>query len=108
MLNVILLVTGQYLFKIGLTQAGGFTVANVTKVLINPLIVAGLVLYIIATGLWFAVLSKTELSFAYPLQSTAYVLAVLVDRLVFKQMIPLSSWVGVGIIIIGVYLVSMR
>lgn len=108
LMNVLLLTTGQILWKIGLNQAGGFNMANAVKVLFSPLIIAGIVLFVIATGIWFAVLGKTDLSFAYPLQSTAYVLGMLAAWLIFKEVIPLTRWIGAGVIILGVYLVSMK
>lgn len=108
MLNVLLLTAGQVLWKIGLNQAGGFTLDNAVKVLFSPLILAGLFIYVIATGVWFIVLGKTDLSFAYPLQSMAYILGVVAALLIFKEVIPPSRWVGVGVIILGVYLVSMK
>lgn len=108
MLNVLLLTAGQVLWKIGLNQAGGFSLANAVKVLFSPMILAGLFLYVIATGVWFMVLGKTDLSFAYPLQSMAYILGVIAALLIFKEAIPVTRWIGVGVIIFGVYLVSMK
>ncbi len=108
LLNVFLLTVGQVLWKIGLNQAGGISLANMFKVLFSPLIIAGLILFIIATGLWFVILSKADLSYAYPLQSTAYVLGMLAAWLIFKEVIPVTRWLGVAVIIVGVYIVSMK
>jgi drug/metabolite transporter (DMT)-like permease len=108
MLNVLLLTAGQILWKIAINQAGGFTMANAVKVLLSPLIIAGLILFVIATGLWFAVLGKADLSYAYPLQSTAYILGMLAAWLIFKEVIPVTRWIGMGVIVIGIYLVSMK
>ncbi|MCU6709632.1 hypothetical protein M6D81_13075 [Paenibacillus sp. J5C_2022] len=47
-------------------------------------------LYGTATVLWFVVLSRLPLSIAYPLQSVAYVLAMLVDGPVFGETVTLT------------------
>lgn len=108
LMNVFLLTAGQILWKLGLKQVGGFNLANAAKVIFSPLILAGLVLFVIATGLWFAVLSKADLSYAYPLQSTAYILGMLAAWLIFREVIPVTRWIGTGVILIGVYIVAMK
>lgn len=51
---------------------------------------------------WMIVLTKVELSLAYPLLSINYVLILLGARYLFKEKIPLQRWLGVFIILIGV------
>ncbi len=108
LLNVLLLTSGQILWKMGLNQAGGISLHNLSRVFFSPLIWAGLALYVVATVVWFVVLSRTELSYAYPLQSTAYVMGVIAAWLILKEIIPVTRWVGVLVIIAGVTLVSWR
>lgn len=106
--NVILLTSGQILWKKGLLAAGGISMSNIAGIIFSPLILAGLGLYIIATVVWFVVLSKADLSYAYPLQSLAYVIGVLAAWLIFKEVIPPTRWIGVAVIIAGVALVSYK
>jgi len=106
--NVVLLTSGQILWKMGLERAGGISVENMTRVIFSPLILAGLALYVVATVVWFVVLSRADLSFAYPLQSTAYVLGVIAAWLIFKEIVPPTRWLGVAVIIAGVALVSYK
>lgn len=73
--NIILLVAGQTLFKLSLQKTGCL---NWMKVASSLPIISGLGLYVIASGLWFVVLSRLPLSIAYPLQSIAYVFAIFV------------------------------
>lgn len=101
--NIVLLVLGQTLFKLGLQKAGGLIW---TKLTTSFYIYGGLALYGTATVLWFVVLSRLPLSVAYPLQSIAYVLALLVAGPVFGETITITRWVGIAIILIGVYIVS--
>ncbi|WP_409343484.1 EamA family transporter [Paenibacillus sp. MBLB4367] len=101
--NIGLLVTGQILFKWGLQKAGGF---QLQKIATSFPIISGLILYGVATILWFAVLTRMPLSVAYPLQSTAYVLGMLAAWLVFREVVTPTQWAGMGVILVGVYLIA--
>ncbi|MCL6445331.1 MAG: EamA family transporter [Alicyclobacillus sp.] len=107
-LNVCLLVTGQVLFKWGLEAVGGVSVANLAALMLNPWILLGLVLYVVATVLWFYVLSKVSLSLAYPLQSLSYVLGQFASRFVLHESVPWTRWAGVCVILLGVAIVAYQ
>lgn len=51
---------------------------------------------------WMIVLTKVELSLAYPLLSINYVLILLGARYLFKEKIPLQRWLGVFVILVGI------
>ena len=106
--NVLLLTSGQILWKKGLIQSGGISAGNLISVVFSPLILAGLALYVVATIIWFVVLSRADHSYAYPLQSLAYVLGVVAAWFLFKEVIPPTRWLGVMVIMSGVALVSYR
>ncbi len=106
--NVLLLTSGQVLWKMGLARTGGISLDNMLQVFLSPLILAGLALYVAATVVWFAVLSRADLSYAYPLQSTAYVIGVIAAWFLFKEVIPPTRWIGVLVIIAGVVIVSYK
>ncbi|MBW5445510.1 EamA family transporter [Cohnella sp. CFH 77786] len=106
--NVVLLVAGQIVWKIGLEKSGGFQLENALHVLLSPLILLGILIYGLATVVWLYVLSRLPLSFAYPLQSFAYVLALLVAFAMFKESIPPTRWIGAFIIMAGIAVVSWK
>ncbi|MBB6638147.1 EamA family transporter [Cohnella thailandensis] len=106
LLNIILLVSGQILFKLGLEKMGGVSLSNAWSALLNIHIIIGLILYALATLVWFVVLSRMPLSTAYPIQSLAYVLGIIVALVMFNEPVSLMKWVGAGVIIIGVVLIS--
>lgn len=108
LLNVFLLVTGQILWKMGLDRMGGLTTQNWTGLFTSPLIWGGLALYVVATGVWFLVLSRTRLSMAYPMQSIAYVLGMVAGLVFFGESIPIRSWLGVALVMAGVGLIGWR
>lgn len=106
--NIILLVTGQLLFKIGLHRIGAVTFHNLYLAFLSPLVVLGLCLYVIATACWFAILSRAELSVVYPLQSLSYVLGMVASVFILHEVVPPIRWVGVCVILVGVFLVSYQ
>lgn len=106
LLNIVMLVTGQVLFKLGLEKMGGVTLANAWKAMFIPNVIVGLILYALATLIWFVVLSRMSLSTAYPIQSLAYVLGIIVALVIFQEPVSLTKWIGAGVIVIGVILVS--
>ena len=109
LLNIIFLVAGQTLWKIGLSGMElEFTASGIIKMLINPYIFGGLIIYSLATILWFYILSKAELSLVYPLQSLCYVAVAIIAVLIFKESIPLTRWFGIGLIVLGACFVSIK
>lgn len=101
--NILLLVTGQILFKIGLIRSGGL---HWGKLVTSPYVIGGVALYGIATLVWFAVLTRLPLSVAYPLQALAYVLALVPAYFLFHESITLTKLAGVAVILCGVYLLA--
>ncbi|MGE7986539.1 hypothetical protein [Lysinibacillus fusiformis] len=105
-INVLLLVIGQTMWKIGAEKIEISGFKTIINVILSPWIIGGGVLYVIATVIWLYLLSKLPLSLIYPLQSVAYIIALFVALFVFKEVIPITRWVGVAVILFGVYLVA--
>lgn len=107
--NIILLVLGQTLWKIGIKSLNSpLSASAILKLMINPYIVCGILIYGAATIIWIYILSKSELSMIYPMQSLCYVFAAFIGMFVFKEFIPLTRWFGIFLIISGAYFVSLR
>lgn len=106
LVNIILLVGGQTLWKIGIGGRHLKNVHDVILVMLSPWVMAGLALYVIATVVWIYLLSRMPLSVLYPMQSLAYVAAVVVAIVVFKEQVSLLRWTGVVVILFGAVLVA--
>ncbi|MFB5191811.1 hypothetical protein [Alicyclobacillus fastidiosus] len=106
--NVVLLVAGQTLWKFGLMNKDLTNIKSVIVAMFSPWIIGGIVLYVVATVIWIFLLNKLSLSLLYPLQSLAYVLAIVVSIVVFHEHIPPLRWVGVAVILAGVSLVAIK
>lgn len=105
-LNVALLVCGQIVWKIALTRMPLTGLANLGAVLMQPYILAGCLLYAVATLIWFYALSKFDLSRVYPLQSIAYVFGALFGWLIFKESFSSSQLVGLFFLVGGAFLLA--
>ena len=46
------------------------------------------------------------ISAAYPLLSLSYVMGLLAAAFIFHEHIPLTRWIGVALILVGVFLVA--
>lgn len=55
---------------------------------------------------WMYVLKRYEFSLAYPLLSISYIIGLLAAYFIFHETIPATRWLGVVIIMIGVYFVA--
>lgn len=60
----------------------------------------------IGTLVWLMVLYHMEVSQAFPFLSLGYVLVMLASRFYLGEKISRSRWVGVGLIIVGIILLS--
>src|SRR3990167_3795392 len=99
LLGVLLNAAAQLLLKAGMSQIG-------LKVMESIPIISGLLMYGVSVGVWLLVLSRVEVSFAYPMLSMGYIVNAFAAYYFFGE--PLSSLrlLGIFIIIAGVYLVA--
>lgn len=109
-LSVTSSVIAQTIIKIGVTQSEQrVNVGLLELVLIilrSPLIMGGLLLYGLGALSWIAVLRRLDLSFAYPFLALNFVLITLTSQFALGETVPLSRWIGVGVICIGIVLVA--
>ncbi|MGB9859815.1 MAG: EamA family transporter [Moorellaceae bacterium] len=106
--NVIFLVTGQVLWKIGLRQLGPLNLTDMWKIICSGWFLGGLFTFLGATAVWLLALSRSELSVVYPLQSVAYIIGMVAGLLFLQEDIPFTAWVGGALILVGAYLVGRR
>jgi drug/metabolite transporter (DMT)-like permease len=110
LVSVSMSAVAQVLFKWGMSapsvREAGSTPEMVRAVALSPGVVGGLGLYGLGTVLWLAVLSRVELSQAYPFVGLSFVLTAIFGVLLFNDVMPASRIVGIAAIVAGVYLVG--
>lgn len=106
-------VTGQLLLKTGITKIGridSMALANPLSILVkmasNPIIILALSLYVIGTILWLVVLSRENLSFAYPILGFSYVLVVLMSKVMLDEPVTAMRLAGAVTISLGVIIIT--
>lgn len=89
-------------------QLGQSSLAEtVRRVLLNPWLILGVALFVGALGAYSVVLSKMNLSIAYPLMtSLGFIIVTIFSFLVFKETISGLQLLGLLVILGGIWLVS--
>lgn len=68
--------------------------------------VAGVVCYMISLLVWIMGLSRVPVSVAYPMLSLGYVINAVAAYYLFGEAVSVTRWLGIGFIILGVWLVA--
>jgi drug/metabolite transporter (DMT)-like permease len=106
-----LLAVAQVLVKLGMNEVGGLNISTKTflsdfiPIISSHYLWMGGITIVVSSILWMKVLSRVELSVAYPLISISYIFGILAAKYIFGETIPISRWFGVGVIGIGIFLI---
>lgn len=112
LLGVLLNAGAQIMLKSGMSQIGhfDFSMANLIpigyKVIGNPPIITGLSMYVMSVAVWLLVLSRVQVSFAYPMLSIGYIVNAIAAYYLFGEPLTSMRIFGMFVIIAGVYLVA--
>jgi drug/metabolite transporter (DMT)-like permease len=110
LIAICLSVTGELLLKHGMNRIGVLQLAKlfptIPKLVGSPFILGGFLSIGVGAVFWLAVISRVDLSFAYPMLSIGYVLVLLFSALILREHVTSIRWLGAGIICFGVYLIS--
>lgn len=110
--GVLLNAGAQLLLKAGTNRIGEFAFSweNVMpiglKVASNGPILAGLACYVVSVVVWILALSRVPVSVAYPMLSIGYIVNALAAWALFGESLAAQKLVGIGFIVVGVWLVA--
>ncbi|HKB82792.1 MAG TPA: 4-amino-4-deoxy-L-arabinose transferase [Burkholderiales bacterium] len=110
--GVLLNAAAQLLLKAGTNGIGAFTFSadNLVpvgiKVASSPFILGGLGCYAVSVVIWIMALSRVEVSLAYPMLSIGYVVNAVAAWYLFGEALTAQRMIGIGTIIVGVFLVA--
>lgn len=104
----LLLACGQVCFKLAVEKIDKFQWALVyfTTLLSNWWLYVSGILLISATILWGYILKNFPFSIAYPVTAIAYIFGMLAAAFIFHESIPITRWIGVGLVILGVLFIA--
>ncbi len=109
--SVLLGAVGQILLKVGTKNLNPqLTVAGLVRLFLQvfttPALLLGLTCFGSSFLLWLVVLSREELSYAYPMVSIGYLVVVTASLLLFKENVTLLRFAGLLMICLGVSVVA--
>jgi len=110
--SVLLGVAGQLSLKHGMSTIGQIEldVSSTPMMLLrsftNPYVLLGFIMYGVSSLSWLIVLSRVELSLAYPMISIGYVLVVFLSWMIFSEQVTLLRFLGTLVICFGVFIIS--
>ena len=76
------------------------------SLLLNINILIALSLTVIAGLCWMAVMTKLDLSYAYPLTMLGFVIVLISSNVLFGEPITLHKILGIGLILLGIFISS--
>ena len=110
--GVLLNALAQLLLKAGTNAVGHFEFSSANlvpvgmKLAFQPYILGGMVCYAVSLVVWIMALSRVEVSIAYPMLSIGYVLNAVAAWYFFGESVTAMRMAGIGIIVVGVYIVA--
>ena len=102
----------QLMLKYGMMQLGPLSFAGVNpllkvlQIVFSPWVFLGLCTFVISMASHLYVLSKVDLSFAYPFLSLAYVLVAVFAYFVFREDLNALRIAGIAFICVGTILIA--
>jgi multidrug transporter EmrE-like cation transporter len=112
MAGVLLNAVAQLLLKAGTNVLGVITLdaGNWTQTLWRMAtqghFVLGAGCYVLSLFVWILGLSRVPVSIAYPLLSVGYIVNAVAAHYLFGETVTLARWLGIGFIVVGVWLVA--
>jgi len=104
----------QLMLKQGMNSIGAFQVGSepilalVFRIIFNPFVFFGLMIFVVSMGSHLFVLSRVDVSFAFPFLSIAYVLVAVYAHLFMNEALTWNHIVGIGLIVGGTVFISMK
>ncbi len=108
-ISIILGSCGQVVMKMGTSQVstnGLSFLPLLLKYFTNIPILSGLLLYTLSAVVWIFAISKVQLSIAYPMVASGYVLVVLLSYLLLHEPVSSLRVLGLLTIVAGVIIIA--
>jgi multidrug transporter EmrE-like cation transporter len=109
---VLINAVAQLLLKAGTNSIGAFAFSreNIQPVgwqlATEPHILGGMTCYVISLVVWIMALSRVEVSIAYPMLSIGYIVNAIGAWYLLGEAVTLPRIIGIGIIVLGVYILA--
>lgn len=112
-MDILLGAVAQVLMKIGMQRHGKPNTQlktlhkEVIRMYLGKYVFMGIILYSMSFLIWLFVISKIDLSYAYPLVSMNFVLIAVFSKIFFRENVSRKRWLSIALILVGVILVTL-
>jgi multidrug transporter EmrE-like cation transporter len=112
MTGVLLNAVAQLALKASVTDTGIIQfdmqslMSSAGSLMTNLWLWVGLICYAVSVVVWILALSRVDVSIAYPMLSIGYIVNAIAASHLFNEPLGLGKVVGIGIIIVGVYVLA--
>ncbi len=110
--SVFLGAIGQILLKAGANNLGELDLSlyaffrSIITIIKIPQIIIGAVFFGLSSLLWIKVLTKSQLSYAYPMVSLSYVVVGIASAVFFNEPVTVNKVLGISAIVAGVFILN--
>lgn len=109
-ISILLNTAASFCLKLGATRLGALSYSenfqqSLMRMAFQPYILLGIACYASSLVVWVFVLSKESVSVAYPCTALVYILNALVAYVFLGEVLRPSQWIGLILILLGVFLV---
>jgi len=105
--SIFLGIAGQISLKYGIKlkeiSLQDFLSKKFFSIILDKFILLGLTFYLFATFLWLIVLSKEEVSKAYPMLAIGYIIIVIISKIFLHESLTILKVIGIILISLGVF-----
>ncbi len=109
-ITVCLNTAGQFMMKVGINKIGKIEPSRffeyLPRVASSGFVIGGFAAYAFSAALWIVILSRAELSWAFPMVSLSYVLTAILSPVLLGESFSVQRFIGVLVICLGVFLVG--
>jgi multidrug transporter EmrE-like cation transporter len=112
MTGVLLNAGAQLLLKAGTNVLGVITLERgswldtLLRMATQGHFILGAACYAISIVVWIIGLSRVPVSVAYPMLSVGYIVNAIAAHYLFGESVTFARWLGIGFIVVGVWLVA--
>lgn len=113
LLSILIAIGGQVLLKVGMNQISSAEILSLNgaksfflAVLKSPKVMTGLFLYGLSAIVWLIILSRVDLSFAYPMIGISYIFMLIISKFLLSEHVSPLRWIGAVVISIGVVIIT--
>ncbi|HEX8740239.1 MAG TPA: EamA family transporter [Casimicrobiaceae bacterium] len=110
--GVLLNAAAQLLLKAGTNHLGVLTLdaeswtRTFARMATEGHFIGGAALYVVSLVVWILGLSRVPVSIAYPMLSLGYIVNAIAAHYLLGESVSLQRWLGIGVIVAGVWLVA--